>query len=302
MELFRDGTSVGTAQGTEIAAGQTAIITFSDKITSAQESTIEYSAVVTYEADGDTSDNESGIFTTMFIDSEYPTVTETFEDYDAFTTTAGDWIFVDVDGQPIGTFSERDIPNIDYLSTQSFFIFDGTHEDFNSTFYAHEGRQFLASMYCSDWGACDDWAISPQLYGGEQTISLYAKSYSSIYHESFQILYSTGSTDTADFIEIEDAIFTKISNTWTLYTANLPAGAQRFAIRSFASSNYMFMVDDITYIPAGVSSISTITADSVIESENVYNVSGVLVRKAGESLKGLPKGIYVIGNKKVVIK
>lgn len=48
--------------------------------------------------------------------------------------------------------------------------------------------------------------------------------------------------------------------------------------------------------------ISAIAAEGLKSKENVYNVSGVLVRKAGESLEGLAKGVYVIGNKKVVIK
>lgn len=35
---------------------------------------------------------------------------------------------------------------------------------------------------------------------------------------------------------------------------------------------------------------------------NIYNLNGMMVRKAGESLQGLEKGIYIINNKKVVVK
>ena len=34
----------------------------------------------------------------------------------------------------------------------------------------------------------------------------------------------------------------------------------------------------------------------------VYTVNGTMVRKAGESLNGLAKGVYIVGGKKVVVK
>ena len=47
--------------------------------------------------------------------------------------------------------------------------------------------------------------------------------------------------------------------------------------------------------------ISEINAQS-LNLGNIYNLNGVMVRKAGESLQGLQKGIYIINNKKVVVK
>lgn len=47
--------------------------------------------------------------------------------------------------------------------------------------------------------------------------------------------------------------------------------------------------------------ISEINAQS-LNLGNIYNLNGVMVRKAGESLQGLQKGLYIINNKKVVVK
>ena len=35
---------------------------------------------------------------------------------------------------------------------------------------------------------------------------------------------------------------------------------------------------------------------------DVYNLAGICVRKAGESLKGLSPGIYIIGGKKTILR
>ena len=48
--------------------------------------------------------------------------------------------------------------------------------------------------------------------------------------------------------------------------------------------------------------ISNVEADGGARDANVYTLSGVMVRQAGQSLDGLPKGIYVVGGKKVVVK
>ena len=52
------------------------------------------------------------------------------------------------------------------------------------------------------------------------------------------------------------------------------------------------VVDGITNVNAGVKRVDN----------NVYTINGVMVRKAGESLDGLAKGLYIVGGKKVVVK
>lgn len=62
-------------------------------------------------------------------------------------------------------------------------------------------------------------------------------------------------------------------------------------------------IHGITFNPdkGGATGINGINA-TVISSEDVYTVNGTVVRKAGESLKGLTKGVYIIGGKKIVVK
>ena len=48
--------------------------------------------------------------------------------------------------------------------------------------------------------------------------------------------------------------------------------------------------------------INEVNAENGVQNDNVYTINGVMVRKAGESLDGLAKGLYIIGGKKVVIK
>ena len=58
-------------------------------------------------------------------------------------------------------------------------------------------------------------------------------------------------------------------------------------------------------LPDAPTAIGTIGLDSYNEVVNVYNAQGQLVRrnvKAGEATLNLPAGIYIVGNKKVIVK
>ncbi len=59
----------------------------------------------------------------------------------------------------------------------------------------------------------------------------------------------------------------------------------------FCPISYKFATSD------GISSISVAAKNAA-----VYNLNGAKVRNAGESVKGLAKGIYVVGGKKIVVK
>ena len=82
-------------------------------------------------------------------------------------------------------------------------------------------------MFRADDGAVDDWAISPKLSGKAQTISFYAKSYSNLYRENVEVLYSTTGTDTDDFKSVD--VFQSIPQEWTEYRFDVPEGAKYFA-------------------------------------------------------------------------
>jgi hypothetical protein len=54
-----------------------------------------------------------------------------------------------------------------------------------------------------------------------------------------------------------------------------------------------------------IDAIQTVNTDSDSENVNVYSVNGVQVRRSvnkGNATRGLAKGIYIVGGKKVVVR
>lgn len=67
----------------------------------------------------------------------------------------------------------------------------------------------------------------------------------------------------------------------------------------------MYLTNNDDYSPETLDAIDVLTSDNSNEPVNVYTLSGVLVRRNVEGSKAvnnLPAGIYIVGNKKVVIK
>ena len=190
-----------------------------------------------------------------------PTVTESFEDCDAFATmntgSTNGWKFVDKDGEGVGGFSGITLPNITSQQPASWFVLDQTNEQLNASFAGHTGDKSLAALYNATGAQNDDWAISPELSGSAQTISFYARAYSADYPETMEVLYSTTDTDPDSFISVKEisGITTDGNRSWTEYTADLPDGAKYFALRYRSADCFMLMVDDVTYAPAGATSL-----------------------------------------------
>ena len=81
-------------------------------------------------------------------------------------------------------------------------------------------------------------------------------------------------------------------------------GGQQTNDMKFANGGYYFAKEGLkaTVTPTAIHSLAAETADSDL---NVYGLDGRLLRtakSAKEALNGLPKGIYVVGNKKFVLK
>lgn len=190
---------------------------------------------------------------------EHP-VTEDFEDGEPFAAKCGDWVFVDVDDYVVGGPDGINMPGVvPGESKGAFWVWDQDVSGADFTFNARSGKKYLFSLFRSDDGQADDWAISPELNGEAQQVSFYAASYNERWLERVEVWYSEGSVEPADFIKVEGVGGTVPGPTgttqssfvqgWTLYTADLPAGARRFAIRSCAIGGFMLMVDDATFIP-----------------------------------------------------
>ena len=57
----------------------------------------------------------------------------------------------------------------------------------------------------------------------------------------------------------------------------------------------------VKFVVGTTTGISEIQMNKV-NGNDVYSINGTLVRKSGESLSGLSKGLYIMGGKKVIIK
>lgn len=292
VQLKADGAVVGTASDGALDANGTKKFEFTHKFQAIQHEAVNFSAEVIYADDDNASNNESEILTVKPKESLLPGVTdlagaasdngqvvlswtqpdlttgaeartEQFEDGAAGDKTYGDWTFVDVDNTPVSGFRGVTIPGIvSNESTASFFLFDGSLPQFNETFAAHSGKQYLASLARYDFKEVDDWAISPELTGNAQTVTFFAKSYDPRYLEKIEVYASTGSTDPKDFTLALEKV--TVPSAWHEYSVELPEGTRRFAIRSCADDAMMLMVDDVTYETA-------LAADALtLKGYNVY--------------------------------
>lgn len=280
VEVYADNKLVVSQQGPTLNGGASADVEFELTMSPFADKKINYYAKVVLTGDENMANNQSNTIAVTPIRSTLPAVgnlagtetdteikltwnapdlasipadaiTEDFENGLPFTSRFGEWIFVDKDGVPVDGFSNIEVPNIiNGVTKGSFWIWD-TNDigSGNSYFQAHSGTKYLFALYRSDMGQADEWAISPELNGDEQTISFYAKSYSADYPEEVKVAYSTGSIEPDEFTAVKS--FVALSNEWTRYEFSVPEGAKRFAINSCAANAFMLMVDDVTYIPAG---------------------------------------------------
>ncbi len=278
VDIYCNDAKVESIPGTALESNATTTFEYTYATNVMTPASLEWKAVVEFDADADKANNTTATVKTTIKTTNYPavtdlagaqngnyvnltwsepemgvpvpaTITDDFESYDGFTASAGNWTFVDVDGAEVGGFqgTSFSVDGVEVLqSKQSFWVHDVADDAvWNETFAAHSGTKYLAAMFRYDDGQTDDWAISPELTGNAQTVSFYARSYSAEYPEQIEVYYSTGSKSPADFIKVNDAVV--VPGEWTEYTAQLPAGAKYFAIRSCATGSFMLMVDDVTY-------------------------------------------------------
>lgn len=283
VELYKDEDLAATEELSELASGETATVIFEEAMSAVAQEPVTYYAKVVFAQDGNMTNNQTSSITVAPIVSHLPApteltaenvnngiqlkwtapdleggvalpVTEDFEDGEAFAAEYGEWTFADRDDSEVGGFQGIDLPGITPGGSKgSFWIWDQTDGIGNQTFDAHSGMKYLFALFRYDDGTTDDWAISPELYGGAQTISFYAKSYSSSYPEKIRVMYTkSSSTNPSDY---EEVMAPKVvPGDWTLYEVELPEGATHFAINSCATGSFMLMVDDVTYTPAAANS------------------------------------------------
>lgn len=273
VELIRDGESVETLSIESLAIGKTTDVEFSQTPGIFWPESVTYQVKVNYNNDviasNDISDKAvSGIepsglpavknlkaevtdnsditltWDRPAVESYGEVITEDVEKYPSFNVdNAGDWRFIDGDGQATYPIEDIDMPNAGYIG--AYIILDEA-KGLNPSFATNSGTKCFA-CFSTVQGRNDDWLVSPELPGIAQTISFYARSYSLAYgSEEFEFLYSTTTPEASAFIRIAEV--KNLSNEWTLFSYDIPQGARYFAIRCVSNDRFIFMVDDISYI------------------------------------------------------
>lgn len=86
----------------------------------------------------------------------------------------------------------------------------------------------------------------------------------------------------------------KAGSTYKVYCAGSKLG--------FYGFSYVFINNKRAPIIPETTGIEDINSATEQNNGNVYSINGTMVRKAGESINGLAKGLYIINGKKVIIK
>lgn len=298
VTLERNGKAITTLDGRRIEPGKTAIFKFDTELNVAMPENNTYKVRIDYAEDENTGNNASAEAAVRIDFPALPLpgnvrgnatldgvtlswdeadagngapepVTEDFENWTSWSKDGEQgWTFIDRDQSGVGAIQNIQLPGINYNSKLSWFVLDSSLEVLGDSFSAASGNKYLSTLFCLPLGdfnyvANDDWAISPELYGGTQRISLMARSINeSETRESFQVLYSTESTDDPDKF-VEAGKVESVPGTWTRYEFDLPDGARRFAIRYDKTYGFMLHIDDVKYIPAGTVALN-------LKGYNVY--------------------------------
>lgn len=274
IEFYVNGELYDDFPCDELAPGDHFLVTFGCDMHVLADEALELKVVGVYDEDENKANNESAEIIVEPVISTLPYVTDLrgeadgskvnltwtepdadnyylssevdFEDGTSFAPEYLDWIFVDVDQSPVGGIGDIELPGI--TATQSlmpFFVMDCSFEGLGPTLVGHSGNKSIVSMYRSDGGITDDWAISPELCGTRQMISFYAQSYDGDYPERMEMYYSTGSIDPKDFVKVTGV--ERVPEGWNLYSFEVPDGAKRFAIRSNSVDAFLLMLDDFNF-------------------------------------------------------
>ncbi|MDE7413089.1 MAG: choice-of-anchor J domain-containing protein [Muribaculaceae bacterium] len=174
---------------------------------------------------------------------------EDFESYAPFSTSINGFTMIDADKGYIAGFSGVEIP---VAGTQQAYW--TMRSDGDLPFISTLGNSSLFTMATVNESRRpvpnDDWLISPELYGGRQTIGFMACSQSVQYgKESFEVYASSSSSKISDFKLVK--VETEVGEDWTQFYVTLPEGSKYFAIRCTSSDRLLFTLDDITFIPKG---------------------------------------------------
>ena len=97
-----------------------------------------------------------------------------------------------------------------------------------------------------------------------------------------------------------EAVLTKKPTLTTTATSSSAPGEYEVKVSGAEAQNY-----EISYKPGKITITQTDGIESVLldgESSNIYNLQGKIVRKNANDFIGLPKGVYIVNGRKVMVK
>lgn len=329
VEMLVDSVVVATAAGIEIPVGETATFEFTHSfpVVDMAES---HEIIFRVNCADDADDADNAISTSIALldmnlpgvenltavadDDLYVTlnweapeapaegrITESFEGWNAGSASQNGWTTYDGDKRGIigiaapGGNSALDVPGLPYNGKAAFAVIDMTEGPLTTEmgYAAKTGSNFLMSLKpLGDTGSTDDWLISPLLSGNAQTITFFARCYSSYYRAGIEVLYSEGGMNLNDFKSVVAGAIS--ASEWTGYQVELPEGAKRFAIRNitYCEEGFMLMIDDVAYEPASGDEVALL-------GYNVYSEADDVLAQADETTyafaEALEEGDYVFG-------
>lgn len=279
VNLYLDGEKIKTIEGPQLVSDASVDVVFGfTPLPYQSETALEFSVDVEYAEDLNASDNSASISvdvlgstlptptelsaangtSSIVLDWTAPVVpevevkpvgTESFEDWEANSMVAfADWKFVDNDGLNSYGFGgvNRSVPLAFMTAAYSA---------------SKTGANVLVSPKNYSWRDYrDDWAISPEVVGG-QTVTFSVCQYNGYGYSGtmFYFCYSTSDNNIESFVALGDVVYDK-SSSWTEYSFTLPENAKYFAIHVVddgSSTSDALLIDDITFQPGSVQLVHT---------------------------------------------
>lgn len=186
------------------------------------------------------------------------TLSESWENYDDFTTTLSPWTTLQLTSGATWNSGHCDFPGEG--TAFAFMAFNPSQTDppiVDNHPAQHGDKYAIAIQYLGEND--NKWLISPELRGTSTSqLSFYAKSYTHAYGaERIRVLISTTDNNPASFSKISEGDYIEVPTGWTRYEydlSNLAGETYYFAIQYLSYDAFVFMLDNIQVTSSSESS------------------------------------------------